>query len=500
MQGRPSKRLSYDPAGDYPMKIPRLHPVIEPIMPPPQGDKTICSCPPFECLCHRLTGPNDAFLPSPTLLAAPSGFPGSGLLSPTGLYSGHPLDSDPFQQASYRNPYSDIIDFERFQSQGIMHEPIVKPEPNTGLSLAPSGGLNTRSGPIPDCMYPSDTMRGLGGPPHLAGLGSPTQLHPDPSLPLYPMSSTRSDLHTPPGSQPAGVVPTSPYQLQGTGAHTSPPHYSTSTMASSSINAVGPSYPPQGLSPHTLDQFDFTDPAEFLEMGQPINKELPAPSCAIISKRPSISSCDVTKGASSDLSSLLGNLPPIASLLGEEEGENTHIDKILGLSLPHYSETGSPDSCNKSNTDSLSPASSSDQKVPSEGAPAPLSPCRGPSPPSLIELQPIKSAQGGNTGLMMANSPKKFSDIFQTGKQLNKQTAFQPYGGDHTVPRQDAPSYQYSSCSQSSPRLQASDNPEYIWQGDMLNSNFQTTSTSNSPENMSNFHSNHSINITLTYN
>ncbi len=493
MQGRPSKRPSYDPAGDYPMKIPRLHPVMEPIMPPPQGDKTICSCPPFECLCHRLTGPNDAFLPSPTLLAAPTGFPATGLLSPTGLYSGHPLDADPFQQASYRNPYGDIIDFERFQSQGIMHEQMVKPEPNSGLSLAP-GGLTTRPAPIPDCMYPSDAMRGLGSPTHLGGLGSPTQLHPD--LPLYPMSSTRSDLHTPPGSQPAGVVPSSPYQQQGTAAHTSsPPHYSTSTsMLSSSINAVGPSYPSHDLSPHTLDQFDFTDPSEFLEMGQPINKELPAPSCAILNKRPSISSCDVTKGASSDLSSLLGNLPPISSLLGEEEGENSHIDKILGLSLPQYSESGSPDSCNKSNTDSLSPASSSDQKVPSEGAPAPLSPCRGPSPPSLIELQPLK---GSNNGLMMASSPKKFSDIFQTGKQMSKQTAFQPYGGDHTVPRQDANSYHYNSCSQSSPRLQGSENPEYIWQGDMLNNNFQTTSTSNSPQN---FHSNHSINITLTYN
>ena len=160
----------------------------------------------------------------------------------------------------------------------------------------------------------------------------------DPTLPTYQSNTTRSESSTPPSSA-AGVVPGSPYQTTVTpdSSYSSPPHYSLSGTVTNNnlVNSIPNIHCPNDLSPHTLDQFEFNDAAEFLSLDQPINKELPAPACATINRKPSISSSDVTKGATSDLSSLLG-LPSISSFLDEGEEENPaneHIDKILGLSL-----------------------------------------------------------------------------------------------------------------------------------------------------------------------
>ena len=433
-------------------KLPRLHagPPGGPdsLMPPPLSEHKdmICSCPPFECLCRPVPIPSghhgEAFLAQGPMIQP---FPQPPLLSPTALsFGGHPppnpyeaFDHMAMQQPLMRETYSEYFDLspiERFHTQGFAsYEPVgvVKNEPP---SVVPSAtDLYTKTRPaglsIQDCMY--------GGSSTVCAV-SPNQPPAEPVLPTYShhissssaSSSRGSNPPTPPSSAP-GVVPGSPYQSTVTpsSSYSSPPHYSLSgtvppshhhhqiqqqqphnqnndNMSSSNPNV-------HELSPHTLDQFEFNDAADFLSLDQPINKELPPPACAN-NRKPSVTSSDVTKGATSDLSSLLG-LPSISSFLDEGEGENPaneHIDKILGLSL-NYSDR-SPES-HKSNTDSLSPASSSDQKVPSEGSP--LSPCRGPTPPSLIELQPLKSNNNSNNNI---TSPKKFSDIFPNWEKLSR--------------------------------------------------------------------------------
>ena len=381
-------------------KLPRLHGP-ESMMPPPLSDHKdmICSCPPFECLCRPVPNHHaDAFLTQSPMLQP---FAQPPLLSPTALSFGHPapnpyesFDHMAIQQPMMRDTYSEyfyLSPIERFHPQGFSSFEAVKSEP----TVIPNADIYTKTKPslsIQDCMYSSNTCT-----------VSPNQQL-APVLPTYSQShcgaSRSSNPPTPPSSS-AGVVPGSPCTITPSSSYNSPPHYSLSgTTINSSPNV-------HELSPQTLDQFEFNDAADFLSLDQPINKELPAPACAN-NRKPTVSSSDVTKGATSDLSTLLG-LPSISSFLDESEGENPaneHIDKILGLSL-NYGER-SPES-HKSNVDSLSPASSSDQKVPSEGSP--LSPCRGPTPPSLIELQPLKSNNGNIA------SPKKFSDIFQTGKQ-----------------------------------------------------------------------------------
>ena len=393
------------------------------MMPPPLSDHKdmICSCPPFECFCRSVTNHHaDNFLGQSPLLQP---FAQPPLLSPTALSFGHPT-SNPYesfdhmgiQQPMMRDTYSEYFDLspiERFHPQGFssFEAGAVKSEP----IVVPNADIYTKTKPsfsIQDCMYSSNTCT-----------VSPNQ-QAEPVLPTYSQShhdaSRSSNPPTPPNSN-AGVVPGSPYQntVTPSSSYNSPPHYSLSGTTPQSHHQqhqqhqlnndslVNSSPNVHELSPQTLDQFEFNDAADFLSLDQPINKELPAPACAN-NRKPTVSSSDVTKGATSDLSALLG-LPSISSFLDEGEGENPaneHIDKILGLSL-NYGER-SPES-HKSNTDSLSPASSSDQKVPSERSP--LSPCRGPTPPSLIELQPLKS---NNENIA---SPKKFSDIFQTAKQ-----------------------------------------------------------------------------------
>ena len=477
-------------------KLPRLH-APESLMPPPLSEhkEMICSCPPFECLCRPVPNQHaDAFLGQNPMLH-PFGQP--TLLSPTALSFGGPgpnpfesFDHTNFQQPLMRDTYSEYFDLsplDRLHSQGFSSfEPTghVKSEP----MMVPSHDLYSKPKPnlsIQDCMYSSNACS-----------VSPNQ-QPEPILPTYTQSHTRSEPSTPPSSV-AGVVPASPYQTTVTPAssYNSPPHYSLSRAAhtqytpnNNSLITTSPQVP--DLSPHTLDQFEFNDAADFLSLDQPINKELPAPACATSNRKPSISSSDVTKGATSDLSALLG-LPSISSFLGEEgEGDNSaneHIDKILGLSL-NYGE-GSPES-HKSTTDSLSPASSSDQKVPSEGSP--LSPCRGPTPPSLTELQPLKT----NNSI---SSPKKFSDIFQTGKH---QSDLHPLTQDnfnktnfHLYPEHSASRLTSYFSSKQLPEEQANMN----WHSDMLFPPQQGQQQQGQQHQQQQPFNNHSINITLTYN
>ena len=332
-------------------KLPRLQGP-ESMMPPPLSDHKdmICSCPPFECFCRSVTNHHaDNFLGQSPMLQP---FAQPPLLSPTALSFGHPT-SNPYesfdhmgiQQPVMRDTYSEYFDLspiERFQPQGFssFDAGTVKSEP----IVVPNADIYTKTKPslsIQDCMYSSN-----------ACTVSPTQ-QVEPVLPTYSQShqgaSRSSNPPTPPNSN-AGVVPGSPYQdtVTPSSSYNSPPHYSLSGTTPqnhhqqhqqhhlNNDSLVNSSPNVHELSPQTLDQFEFNDAADFLSLDQPINKELPAPACAN-NRKPTVSSSDVTKGATSDLCALLG-LPSISSFLDEGE-ERTLPMSTLTKSLDSVSTT-----------------------------------------------------------------------------------------------------------------------------------------------------------------
>ena len=521
----PRKRIFMEQLSGLGGKLSRLH---EDSLMPPQPKDLVCSCPPFECLCRPVPPPHHshAHMPSTDTFqqdhVLPAFVPQPGLLSPTALsFPGH-ASANPFealdhvgyqQQPITREAYSEYFDLsnmERYNAQGFgshcgdsLSGPVKSEPMQTQTDLFNAANRSKSNVSIPDCMYGSSNM-------------SPVQER-ELVLPSYPQSQmTKSEPSSSPLSNPGlgGATSGSPFRNQANPYNSPPPQYHFTPVSASDQNFGGVTatagvqnpHCSSTLSPTTLDEFEFNDAADFLSLDQPINKDLPAPACAVSAnrKQPTITSSDVTKGATSDLSSLLG-LPSISSFLDEGEGENPaneHIDKILGLSL-NYS-VNSPRSNKSTGTDSLSPASSGDQKVPSDGSP--LSPCRGTTPPSLIELQPLKANNNNNTiqhnnnNNITTTSPKKFTDIFQTANsQGNLHPRNQSHFGNRNLMQ---PSYPETPLGRNSnpvyfsPKMAAAEDPGLSWYG------FPSAQSGPVDPHQQNhcFSRNHSISIPMTYN
>ena len=311
-----------------------------------------------------------------------------------------------------------------------------------------------------------------------------------PSTPLFP-EPTYHDLKTaaPPAAKDLGLQdcmfsgnPTSE-ALPACSMANSPPSYSQAVSPATATHSTSPaarsspltsqptSSPPTGhsspaahrpastenytvqdLSQRTVEDFEINNPGDILSLDQPINKYLDRNSKydkkSVPTEPPTSKPSCAGGNGNLDLSALLG-LPSISSFLGENEAgnqekpHNEHVDRILGLSLKY--EGGEP----KASPESLSPSSTtSDQKVPSDSAP--LSPCRGPTPPSLIELQPLKNPT-------TLTSPKRFTDIFSPRDAPNSSFCYDkaplpPAYGEHAISR-DTYSSASAYYSMTSPKL-----------------------------------------------
>ena len=457
----------------------------------------ICSCPPFECLCRGIP----AFQP-PDVYGQPGSLnhqPVTTSLASTSLpgLDHRGFDSIDFsQQQQWRDSYNEYFDMghetkfqplvslvDQFSHGTSFHKPEYSMPLSTPTSSTPSMfdyyegskmahslfknrsvGLNSGS----DCMYSSDSVVGMSSPEHHTNslLASPVK---------GMLPSTSEDL----GTLPSSAATVSPVCSSPPG--TTVVSYATSDMAG-----------------RALDDFEINGAADILSLDQPINKDAgTAPPKYSCQRRSSSSDRHVppplrTPTGAMDLSTLLG-LPSITSFFTEENEEadrtpNEHVDRILGLSLNYG------DAEPKASDVNLSPVSSCDQKVPSDSGS--LSPCRGPTPPSLIELQPLHSSKGG------LHPPKKY-DMFSNLKPTDiiyssqhEKAAFQPYV-DHSTHKDNAYSGSGHFLSSSKYHHETPHDTFNYYHGESMQ--YPTTSPVSMPRLSPYSRHNHNINITLSY-
>lgn len=281
------------------------------------------------------------------------------------------------------NPY---IKTEYATAFNVVPSAALFPEPTTYHDLKATSMSMHKDLALQDCMFSAGAIPSM----ELPGMPTATVAGSPPSYSQAVSPHTTSSIRQ--TTSPLTTHLTSP---QG---HVSP--VSILPVPSSQAQSPYAMAAAQEMNQRQIDDFEINNPGDILSLDQPINKDIPNKYSKRTNDSDNKSSC-AGSNANLDLSALLG-LPSISSFLGDgESGEkphNEHVDRILGLSLKY--DGAEP----KATPESLSPSSTtSDQKVPSDSAP--LSPCRGPSPPSLIELQPIKTPNA-------LTSPKKFSDIF----------------------------------------------------------------------------------------
>lgn len=369
----------------------------------------MCSCPPFECLCRPSMSAFQA--PSESMFADPLSSAAAAILHPVDTRAPLLETFDFGLGQTWRETYGEYFDINPDKYQhGLLpppahteHNPYIKseysfnvvpstplfPEPTYhDLKAAPALTAAQKDLGLQDCMFSSSALPGMDLPsvPVSSMAGSP------------PSYSQAVSPHSVASSRPGQT--TSPVLTQMTSlspqGHVSP----VSIMPVTSVHDTTYTMTSSDVSHRSLDDFEINNPGDILSLDQPINKDLANKYSKRSTDSNGKSSC-AGSNANLDLSALLG-LPSISSFLGEGEvgdkSHNEHVDRILGLSLKY--DGAEP----KTTPESLSPSSTmSDQKVPSDSAP--LSPCRGPTPPSLIELQPLKTPNA-------LSSPKKFSDIF----------------------------------------------------------------------------------------
>lgn len=543
------KRQLYLP--EFQSKYPRLMDGLSPSADASVGLKPMCSCPPFECLCRPVSGyqpPTDIYQ-TPASLSSPSAMSGPTMPPPHPDMSLHDQPPRAYDTSydfgmhsnntqGWRDSYSEYFDMthptatqqeSKYQPNGSMAEycvPMSKPEyamPIMSTATTPSmydqyssHQMNGNSklgqdlykgkslGYSSDCMYSNSssvTNVSLSSQQNLSSPNSDYMQSPIKGN-LPPVSNGLEGL-------PSGSIHITPVSL-----------ISTSTSAVTTCGTTSLT----DLSGRHLDDFEINDAADILSLDQPINKHhitMAAPPKYDIHRR----SCSpeqrsnpptppIVSRSNMDLSTLL--LPSITSIFGEETdataagqrlqnasspAANEHVDRILGLSINYGETDGSRHPSHKpavdSNLSPVSSASSSDQKVPSDSGS--LSPCRGPTPPSLIELQPLASNKNG-----AMPSPKRFNDIFSPMKDSNvlsgsmqDKGAFHPYN-DTSMSKDMHSDYHGHSYFPAHQKYRSHDAPTY-YHAEMIQYPGPVSTSVTTGPNMNSFIKNHNINITLNY-